>query len=134
MSKFGPLHTVVSALLIVSVSLTASAQQVSGLSKQAAEVKRVADSLSPGSKIRVIPVDSPERSGTFVSSGPESFTFHDVEARADVTLKYSDVRKIKQEYNSSTGKHNKRKGGIIAAVLVFGLLGGLIIAAANSKD
>lgn len=134
MSKFNSLQTIVSALLIVSVWLAASEQQVSGLSKRAAEVKRVANSLSPGSQIRVIPINGPERSGVFVSSGEESFTFRDADGKIDITLKYSDVRKIKQEYNSSTGKHNKRKGGIIAAVLVFGLLGGLVIAAANTKD
>jgi hypothetical protein len=133
-SRSRSLQIVLSAVLIVSVSLITSAQQVTGLSKHEMEIKRVVDTLSPGSEIRVIPIHGSQRSGAFVSSGPESFTFHDADDKTEVTLKYSDVRKIKQGYDSSSAKHNKRKGGIIAAVLVFGLLGGLIIAAANTKD
>jgi hypothetical protein len=82
----------------------------------------------------VIPIPGLERSGAFVSSRPESFSFHDADDKTDVTLKYLDVRKIKRGYDSSSAKYNKRKGGIIAAVLVFGLLGLLIIAAVNTKD
>ncbi len=131
------LHTVVSALLIVSIPLTTSAQQASGLSKQAAGIKRVADKLSPGSRISVIPFQGAERFGEFISNNSESFTFHDVDDKTEVTLKYFEARKLKRGYggyNSFSGKHTDRKRATIAVVVVLGVIGGVIAAAAMAKD
>jgi len=117
--------------------LTTGAQQVSGLSRQAAGIKRIADTLSPGSRISVIPIHGAERYGAFVSNDPESFTFHDVDDKTDVTLKYSEVRKLKQGYggyNSISGKHTDRKHGVIAVVVVLGIIGGLLIAVTQAKN
>jgi len=130
--------TVMSALLIVFIPLTTSAQQVSVLSKQAAEIKRKTDTLSPGSRISVIPIHGAERFGKFISSDSESFTFHDVDDKTDVALKYSEVRKLKQGYggyNSVSGKHTDRKRGIIVAVVIMGVVLGVLIGAlATAKD
>jgi hypothetical protein len=138
MSRFKFLHTLVSALLVISISTTTSAQRVSGLSRQAAGIKRIADTLSPGSRISVIPFHGAERYGTFVSNDSESFTFHDIDDKTDVTLKHSDVRKLKQGYggyNSISGKHTDRKRGIIVAVVIVGVVFGVLFGAlAKEKD
>ena len=137
MSRFWLLRTLVSAFLMVSIPLTTAAQQASGLSRQAAGIKRIADTLSLGSKISVIPFHGAERFGAFVSNGSESFTFHDIDDKTDVTLKYSDVRKLKQGYggyNSVSGKHTDRKHAVIAIVVVLGIIGGLLVAVTQAKN
>ena len=138
MSRSRFLHAVVSVLLIVSIPVTAAAQQASGLSRRAAGIKRIADTLSPGSRISVIPFHGAERFGAFISNGSESFTFHDVDDKTDVTLKYSDVRKFKQGvggYNSVSGKHIDRKREIIVAGVILGVLFGVLFGAlATAKD
>ena len=132
------LTTVISSLLIALIPLTTTAQQASALSKQAAEIKRVADNLDPGSRISVIPFHGAERFGEFISSGSESFTFHDVDDKTDLTLKYSEVRKLKHGYggyNSVSGKHTDRKRGIIVAAVIMGVVLGVLIGAlATAKD
>ena len=94
--------------------------------------------MSPGSRISVIPFHGAERFGAFVSNGSESFRFHDVDDKTDVTLKYSDVRKLKQGvggYNSVSGKHIDRKREIIVAGVILGVLFGVLFGAlATAKD
>jgi hypothetical protein len=90
------------------------------------------------SRISVIPFHGAERYGTFVSNDSESFTFHDIDDKTDVTLKHSDVRKLKQGYggyNSISGKHTDRKRGIIGAVVIVGVVFGVLFGAlATEKD
>lgn len=124
-------------LLISLLTLTSSAQQAAPLSKKAAAVKRKTDTLTPHAPISIIPIDAKEEYGNFVSSNAEGFTFYDVDRKTEITLKYSDVRKIKDgygRYNSIRGRHTDRTKGIIVAVVVIGVLGALIGAVAAAKD
>ena len=90
-------------------------QQVVPLSKEVAAVKRKADTLTPDAPISVIPIHAEEEYGNFVSSNAEEFTFYDVDRKAEVTLKYAEVRKIKDGYggyNSIRGRHTDRTRAI----------------------
>lgn len=125
------------ALLIPFVVTVSSAQQVTPLSKKAAAVKRKADTLSLNSHISVIPVNGEEEYGNFVSRDAEKFTFYDVDRKTEVTLKYADVRKIKDGYggyNSVRGRHTDRRKALIVALVVVGALGAVIGAAASAKN
>lgn len=130
----------VSALVIISIAATTSAQQaqIPNLSKKAAAIKRMADSLTPGARISVIPLHGREMFGEFLSNDEVGLTFHDVDDKINVTLEYSEVRKLKKGYggyNSPTGRHTDRTRGIIVTVVVIaGLLGVLIGVLAASKD
>lgn len=131
------LPKVLAALLISSLALTSSAQQVAFLEKKAAAVKRKADTLSPQAHISVLRIHAAEQHGNFLSSGPEDFTFYDVDRKAEVTLKYADVRKIKDGYdgyNSIQGRHTDRTKATIVVVAVIAALGALIGAAASAKN
>lgn len=131
------LSRTLAALLIFLVALTSSAQQVAPLSKEAAAVKRKADTLSPHASISVIPIHAEEEYGNFVSGDAEKFTFYDVDRKAEVTLKYADVRKIKDGYggyNSIRGRHTDRTKTMIVVVAVVVALGGLIGAAAAARN
>jgi hypothetical protein len=138
MSRFRFLQIVVSAILMVAIPSTSTAQQVSDLSKQAAGIKRIADTLSPGSRISVIPIQGVERFGKFVSSDQEGFTFHDVDDKIDVTIKYSEVRKLKKGYggyNTISGRHTDRRSGIIVVGVILGVVFGVLFGAlVTSKD
>lgn len=136
MKRFLP--KVLAALLISTLALTSSAQQVGSLSKKAASVKRKAEALTPHAPISVIRIHAEEEYGNFVSCGEESFTFYDVDSKTEVTLKYADVRKIKDGYggySSIRGRHTDRTKGVIVTIAVIGgVLGILIGAAATAKD
>lgn len=124
-------------LLISLLALTTSAQQVAPLSKKAAEVKRKAETLSPNSAISVIPTHGEEEYGNFLSSGAEELTFYDVDRKTEVTVKYAEIKKIKNGYsgyNSVHGRHTDRTKVVIAVVAVAGVLGALIGAAASAKN
>ena len=131
------LSRIVAVLLIWLVTLTSSAQQAAPLSKQAAAIKRKADTLTPRAPISVIPIHAEEEYGNFVSGNAEGFTFYDVDRKTEVTLKYADVRKIKDGYggyNSIRGRHTDRTKAIIVVVAVTVALGALIGAVAAAKN
>jgi hypothetical protein len=128
---------ILAGVLICLLALTASAQQTSPLSKKAAEIKRKADTLSPHSAISVIPIHGEEEYGNFLSSGAEELTFYDVDRKAEVTLKYAEIKKIREGYggyNSLRGRHTDRTKTTIVVVAVVGALGALIAAAASAKN
>ncbi|MGA9670631.1 MAG: hypothetical protein WBQ94_15580 [Terracidiphilus sp.] len=131
------LSRILAALLIFFMALTCSAKQATPLPKEADAVKRKADTLTAHAPISVIPVHAEEEYGNFISSDAEEFTFYDVDRKAEVTLKYADVRKIKDGYggyNSIRGRHTDRTKATIVVVAVIGALGALIGAVAASKN
>jgi hypothetical protein len=126
-----------SACLIALIAISGSAQQVPVLTKKAQEVKRVADTLTPQSRISVIPNLGDEEFGQFLSSDQETFTFHHVDLKTDVTFRYADVRKLKRGYagyNYANGRHVDRRREIVAIVAVVAALGGLLAALASAKN
>jgi hypothetical protein len=125
------------AFLIATVALTSSAQQVELLSKKAATVKRKADSLTPSDPISVVRIHAEEEYGNFLSSDQEGFTFYDVDRQVNVTLKYADVKKIKNGYggyNALRQRHTDRTKALIAGAVVVGLLGTIIGVAACARN
>ena len=73
----------------------------------------------------------------FLSRDQEGFTFRDIDSKIDVTMKYSEVRKLKNGYggyNSIKGRHTDRTKAIVVTVAVLGALGALIGAAAAAKN
>src|ERR1700757_2812446 len=115
------LSKVVAVCLIATLALTASAQQVPNLSKKAEVIKRKADSLAPHSRISVITIDGDEEFGEFLSNDQEGFTFQDVDRKTDVTLKYSEVPKLKKGYggyNSAAGRHTDRTRALVVTAVV----------------
>jgi hypothetical protein len=131
------LSRILIVLLICLLTHTSNAQQAASLSNKAAAVKRKADTLAPHAPISVISIHAEEEYGNFVSGNAEGFTFYDVDRKTEVTLKYADVRKIKDGYggyNSLRGRHTDRTKTIIVVVAVIGALGALIGAVAAAKD
>jgi hypothetical protein len=125
------------AVLISALVSTASAQQPVSLSKQAEAVKQKADHLAPNDPISVIRIHAGEEYGTFLSNDRESFTFYDIDSKSNATLKYTEVRKLKEGYggyNTIAHKHtDRRKGLIITAAVIGGLLIFAVVAAVASK-
>lgn len=124
-------------LLISLLALTTSAQQVASLPKKAAEVKRKAEALSPHAAISVIPIHGEEEYGKFLSCGAAELTFYDVDRKMEVTLKYTEIRKVKDGYggfNSVRGRHTDRTKVVLITVAVAGALGALIGAVASAKN
>lgn len=127
----------VAALLIVTTSVTVGAQQSLNLSKKAQAVKHKVDTLAPHSRISVIPVHGDEEFGEFLSNDKDGFAFRDVDRNADVTLRYSEVRKVKSGYggyNYARGRHTDHTRAMVITALVLGGLGALIAAAATARN
>lgn len=60
-----------------------------------------------------------------------------MDRKTEVTLKYAEVRRIKDGYggyNSVRGRHTNRTKTIVIVVAVAGALGALIGAAASAKN
>ena len=122
---------------MVSTVATSSAQQIAPLSKHALAVRKKVESLSPAAPISVVLRDAPEEFGRFVSSDQDGFVFYDVDKKTNTTLRYSDVRKIKDGYggyNALQRRHTDRTKGIVIAVVAVGVLAGLIAAVAAAKN
>jgi hypothetical protein len=94
-------------------------------------LKRRLKSFRRRAHISVIPIQGDEEFGKFLSSDQESFTFHDIDRKIDVRLKYEAVKKVKNGYggyNLIVGRHvDPTKNRVTAAVFV-GVLVGLIVA------
>jgi hypothetical protein len=137
MSVRAILSRATAALLMLSVATTASAQNSPTLSKKAAMIKRKADTLAPHSAITVIPLHGNEEFGEFLSDDQEGFRFQDIDRKTEVTLKYAEVRKLKNGYggyNFARGRHTDHTRAIIVTAVVLGGLGALIGAAAAAKN
>jgi hypothetical protein len=131
------LSRLLAALLILTMAWTSNAQQAHSLPPRAAAIKHKADTLVRDAKISVIPTQGQEEFGTFLSNDPESFTFFDVGSKAQVTLKYIEVKKLKDGYggyNSIQQRHTDHTKAMIVAIAAVGVLGALLIAVATAKD
>ena len=128
---------IMAALLISTLMLPSSAQQTTSISKKEAAIKRKADTLTPNAPISVLCVHAAEEYGNFVSNDQDSLTFYDIDRKANMTLKYADVRKIKDGYggyNSLQKTHTDHTRAIIVTAAVIAVIGGLIGAAAAAKN
>lgn len=137
MSSWNVLSKVVALVLLVATSLTASAQQAPTLSKKAQAIKHKIDGIAPNSPISIILIHGGEAYGEYLSNDPAGFTFHDIDHKADITLKYSDVLKVRNSYggyNSARGKHTDRTRALVITVVVLGGIGALIGAVAAAKN
>jgi hypothetical protein len=106
------------------------------LSTKAAAVKRKADALSPQAPISVVRLNADEEFGRFISNDQEGFTFYDIDRKADLTLRFETVKKIKDGYggyNHAVHRHVDRRKSLIIVATVAGGLVLLIIAAAAAK-
>ncbi len=122
--------------LLVAFTVTSFAQQMQPLSKSALVAKQKIESLAPQSHITVVRKAASKEFGNFISHDQESFTFYDVDQKQNVTLKYGEVKKIKDGYggyNSIQGKHTDRTKRLIIVLAVVGVLGAVIGAAAAAK-
>lgn len=122
--------------LIVCFAVSSNAQQSTSLSKQVLAVRKKVESLPPQAHISVIRIGAPEEFGNFISSNQEGFTFYDVDQKSDITLKYEQVRKVKEGYggyNSIRGRHTDSTKQLIVLIAVAGALGALIGAVAAEK-
>ncbi len=127
------LSKLLAATLAVVTTLPTTAQQPPSPSKHEAAVRRKVDQLSPQARISVIPFNSHEEFGTFVSKNQEGFTFNDVDSKAQVTFRYADVRKVKDGYggyNNLTHTHVDRQRGIIVTLFLAGTIAAVLIGAA----
>jgi hypothetical protein len=92
--------------------------------------------MSPNSKISIISAQNRERYGTLNSAADLSFSFHDIDDKTDLTLSYEDVAKVRAGYggyNSVTHRHTDHTHAlIIGGIVVAGLIGLIVIAAAHS--
>ncbi len=116
-------------VLVFGLVAMCGAQQAAPLSKAEQAVKRKAGSLSAHDRISVIRIHAAEEYGDFVSSDEGGFTFYDVDEKRNVTLRYAEVRKIKDGYggyNSLRHRHTDRRRALIVGAAV---LGGLLVLA-----
>lgn len=130
------MYKIVAAILSIALAQTCIGQQVVPLTKMAESVKQKADKLATHARISVVQLHAGEQFGEFVSNDQQGFTFYDVDRKADVSLQYSEVRKIKDGYggyNSIHRTHTDRTRGLIFVLAIAGVLVGVIVAAAVSK-
>lgn len=124
------------ALICILTATAVNAQQPPLLSKWANEVKAKVDQLSPRARISVIPVQGEEEFGTYISNDSSRFTFYDVDQKMDVTLKYEEVRKMKEGYggyNHLRRRHTDHTKAIVVGVVLAGVLLALIVGAAHAN-
>ena len=134
MRGFG--RTFIVCILITGTTLVSVAQQAPVTSKTASAVKHKVEGLAPHAHITVIRTGAPEEFGEFISHDQDGFTFYDVDQKQSVTLRYDEVKKVKDGYggyNSIRGRHTDRTKGLIVALALAGVLGALIGTAAAAK-
>jgi hypothetical protein len=72
------------------------------MSKDTAAVKRKVNSLPVGDKISIIRQGGPEVFATFISEETDGFTSHDVDTDINVHLAFTEVKKVKDGYGTTT--------------------------------
>ncbi len=128
--------SVIGCALVLASIADVHAQQTAPLSKREIAVRHKAEHLKPGAHISVIRLHEPEEFGNFVSSEQQSFTFYDVDQKANVVLHYADVKKIKDGYggyNSIHHRHVDPTKRLIGVIVGAGIIIGLIVAVAVSQ-
>jgi hypothetical protein len=123
-------------LVLFAFTLTSFGQPGAPLPKRAAAVKHKVEALAPDAPVNVIPVQAEEEYGRFVSSDEQGFTFYDVDRKTNVTMRYLDVKKVKEGYggyNSVRGRHTDHTRALVVTLIVVGVLGGVIGAAAAAQ-
>jgi hypothetical protein len=121
-------------VLLFAILPCAFAQQPA-LASHAAEIEHHVEQLAPDTKISVIPYQGQEEYGRFVSRTGEGFTFHDVDSKVDVTMKYEAVKHLRDGYggyNLIHHRHTDRRKSLIVGAVVGAALVGLVIAIAVS--
>jgi hypothetical protein len=122
-------------LACVMAANSAGAQQPPSLSRTAAKVKAKVERLTPQDHISVIPLQGEEEFGSFLSDDPQQFTFYDIDQKRNVSLRYEDVRKVKDGYggyNPLARKHTDHTRAVVVGVVFAVVLGTLTIFAARS--
>jgi hypothetical protein len=131
------MNKLLSAILIVLVSVTVTAQQVGPpTSRKEEAVRKKVAKLSPRAHITVVKSTGEKEPGNFISAGVHSFVFYDVDDNMEVNLPYAEVDKIRNGYGGMgvSGRHvDGHKQLIIVCVLSAGLVA-LIVAAATAKN
>jgi len=125
----------VSGLVLLLAALPCAVAQQPASSSRAAEIRRHVEQLAPDAKISVIPYQGEEEFGSFVSKGADEFTFHDVDTKVDVTVKYEAVKHLRDGYggyNHLHHRHTDRRRALIVGAVVGAALVGLVIAVAVS--
>lgn len=123
--------------LIVVLAGPATAQPAGPLPKKAEAIRQRAKALAPDAGISVIPFQGQEEFGRFRSSTDDSFTFYDIDRQTNVTLRYVEVRKLKNGYggyNTVAHRHVDRSHSYIALAVVAAVIGGLLAAVATAKN
>lgn len=126
----------IAMMLVFGLSISALAQTPPPLSKRAREIKTKVSTLSPQARISVVPKQGEEEFGLFLSSEPEQFSFYDIDRKTNVTLKYEEVRKIKDEYggyNHLRGRHTDHTKAVVVGIVLAGVLLALIVGAAHAS-
>ena len=101
----------------------------------ALEIEHQVSQLGADGKLSVIPLRGPEQYGKLVSAGAGSFTFYDVDAKANVTFSFAEVDKVKAGYggyNTVQHRHTDRTRGVLIGVGIAVLLTVLVVAGARS--
>ena len=123
-------------LLIFATTIATSAQQTPVLlSKKAEAAKHKVATLSPQDKISVIPLAGDEEFGRYLSRDEGGFTFFDVDQKRNVTLQYTEVKRIKNGYGGynflRNGHVDHTKSLIIGGIALAALV---VLVAAGAKD
>lgn len=123
-------------MLAISLAVTSPAQQGPLPSKSALAAKRKIERMHQNDRLSVVSLQAQEEFGTLISCDQVGFTFYDVDSKTNATLKYSDIKVIKEGYggyNSVRNRHTDHTKAIVISLVVVGALAGLIAAAAASK-
>lgn len=134
MRGFGSYLT--ASTLLIAFTVTSFAQQTQPLSKSGMAAKQKIESLDPQSHITVVPAGASKEYGNLLSHDQETFTFYNVDQKQNVTLRYDDVKKIKNGYggyNHFVGRHTDPTRRIVYILVFAGVLGAVVVAAAASK-
>lgn len=128
---------IVAAVLIAVLTSAGNAQPGNASPKKIAAIKRKVEALAPGAPIRVVPVQGHDEIGKFVSSEVGSFTFFDADTRANVTMKFAEVRKIQEGYSlaeASIERRNRHRLIVVGVALAVGAALYVLAAVEIGKD
>lgn len=127
----------IAALLLATLTLATTAQQIAPISKREAAIRQKAASLALEAPISVVPLHAPEEFGTFSGRDAQGITFYDIDSKLTVSLPYSEIRKIKNGYGGYNGIHHRhvdRTHDYIAIAAVAGVIAGLLLALVMAKN
>lgn len=110
----------------------------SGQTPRADKIRQQVGKIGVLGKITVSVINGPEYYGSVSRIGADDFAINEVDQRREITLRYSEVKRVRTDYGTTRNIYGRRIHPRTRLIVTLAVLGGLLtlvfVAVANDKS